>query len=349
MKEDNTFPNILVSIEHPADVNFYKNAIDLLNKKNINTHLIVRPRGRLVQIIEKEYPNMSCTPISRYYSTLLGKIFGLLEKNIKFISFLRKNKIDAVTGFADFCVAQAAQILRKPSVLFTDDYEYKPGFYLAKFSATRLVIPASIPVAGKNIVKFNGFKELAYLHPNYFKPNENVLKEYGLKQNAYVFIREISGTSLNYKSSNSILFDLLPYLSDMGFDLLLSLENKSLEEKLENKCTILREPVHDIHSLIKYAALTISSGDTIPRESCLVGTPAIYTGRRDMCVNKELIEMGCMFKVNDIPETLNTVKNIVENNLDKKVEESIRQAIKQKWDDTTEVIVDNLMSTWRVH
>ena len=64
-----------------------------------------------------------------------------------------------------------------------------------------------------------------------------------------------------------------------------------------------------------------------------------------MCVNKELIEMGCMFKVNDVQETLNTVNDIFENDLKKGVERTIRHAIKHEWDDTTEVIVENLVNS----
>jgi predicted glycosyltransferase len=121
------------------------------------------------------------------------------------------------------------------------------------------------------------------------------------------------------------------------------LNNKSLIERFKKNCIILEEPVEDIYSLLKFAALTISSGDTMARESCLVGTPTIYTGGRDMYVNKELIRKECMFKVDDIEQVPITVKYILENDMKKHIERIIGHAIKHEWEDTTEIIIENLI------
>jgi len=53
------------------------------------------------------------------------------------------------------------------------------------------------------------------------------------------------------------------------------------------------------------------------RESCLVGTPAIYTGKRDMLVNREFIKKSCMFKVNNINDLNIIIKKIIENDIRK--------------------------------
>jgi len=62
-----------------------------------------------------------------------------------------------------------------------------------------MVVPNFFPSKG-NVLKYNGFKELAYLHPNYFVPNKKILEDYDLEQDKYVFIREVSKGSLNYKN-----------------------------------------------------------------------------------------------------------------------------------------------------
>ena len=81
------------------------------------------------------------------------------------------------------------------------------------------------------------------------------------------------------------------------------------------------------------------------RESCLVGTPAIYTGGRDMAINNELIKRSCMFKVNDEKYIKDTIKYLIEANIKKEVEAKINQAIKEEWVDTTQVILDVLLGT----
>ena len=45
---------IIVDVYHPADVNFYKNAINIFEKRGIEVELTVRPRGELISILQKE-------------------------------------------------------------------------------------------------------------------------------------------------------------------------------------------------------------------------------------------------------------------------------------------------------
>lgn len=338
--------NIVIDFLHPADINFYKNAIYHLQKKGINISVIIRPRENIIDIFKKELPNIPFKSIGKHYSSLLPKIYGIIERDLELLFHLRKIDFDAVTSFSGFYIAQASHILRKPSVLFYDDYEYKLNFNLCKFSASRFVImPKTIPVTGKNIIKYKSLKELAYLHPRYFKPNKKILEQYKLRPQEYVFIRETAKTSLNYKSSSAKLLEITDYLKELGFQIVVSLENKSLIERFKENCIILKEPVEDIYSLLSFAALTISSGDTMARESCLVGTPTIYTGGRDMYANDELIRKDCMFKVEDIEKVPITINYILENDLKKEVEKTIRRGIKYDWDDTTEVIVENLVNS----
>jgi predicted glycosyltransferase len=195
-------------------------------------------------------------------------------------------------------------------------------------------------------MKYDGFKELAYLHPRYFTPDVSCLSEYDLKPNGYVFIREVANTTVNYRGLEmGELSRICPHLKDAGFKIVLSLENKKLRDRFESECVILDEPVTDIYSLLHFAALTISSGDTMARESCLVGTPAIYTGGRIMPVNTELENRKCLFRVTGEQQILSTVSDILENDLKQLTEKVISEAIESEWEDTTEVIVNCLLST----
>lgn len=332
---------LIIDIYHPADINFYKNAINKLSKKNVEVELIVRPRGKLVPILQKELPNLPLKIIGTYHNSTKVKILGYIKRELELINYLSRIDFDVTTAFGSQ-ICRPSRILGKPSVAFYDDFEYKSNFYLCKYSSTRYVIPDYIPSFGRNIVKYKGLKELAYLHPKYFKPAKKILDDYNLKSNEYVFIREIANTSLNYRTASSRLHEIIPFLREMGFDVVVSLEDLSIKEKFKD-CIILNEPVDDIYSLLNFASLTVSSGDTMARESCLVGTPTIYTGSRDMSVNKELIEKECMYKVDNIMDIIPTVKKIVDNDYKGKNRDIIDYNIKHEWDDVTEVIVKNIM------
>ncbi|RLE03299.1 MAG: hypothetical protein DRI99_05075 [Candidatus Aminicenantes bacterium] len=333
---------ILIDILHPADINFFKNAINVLNKRGVDSTIIMRPRGKMIEILKSELPNMQFTPVGKYYTSTSGKLFGIATRNLNLILFLRKNNFDLCTSYG-FFVGIASRFYRTPSVIFADDYEYKSTFYLSKFCGDYFVIPSCILATGKNILKYKGFKELAYLHPNYFKPDRKVLEQYGIAPNNYVFIREVSRASLNYKNMQPMdLPEVIRSLNYSGLDVVLSLEDKTRADSLKDKCIILEEPVDDIFSLMHFALFTISSGDSMARESCLVGTPTIYTGGRDMVINKELIERGCMFKVDNKQQLNTAIENIIENDIKKETMAIIERAIKHEWMDTTEVILDIL-------
>lgn len=338
--------SVIVDIGHYPHVNFYKHAIKALTGKNINVHVILRSRGNLVSIFEKECTHMPYILIGAHKRNIFGKMIGIVERDIAFLKYLRKIEFDVGTGFGSINIAHTTRFFGKPSVLFGDDSEYKLAYYLGNFLATIDVRPSHVPAYGKNLLKYPGFKELAYLHPNHFNPDKKALEPYDLNPYEYVFIREVSSASLNYrKLEMGNLSKILNYLKQMDLKILLSIEDKSLANLFKDHCIILKEPVEDIHSLLHFAAFTLSSGDSMARESCLVGTPAIYTGGRDMAINTELIKRSCMFKVEDEKSIKNTIDYIISNNIKQEVEAKINQAIKEEWMDTTQVILDVLLGT----
>jgi predicted glycosyltransferase len=338
--------SVFVAIGHYPHVNFYKNAIQELKRRGIEIKLIVQPRGNLTAIVEHEI-GLPFKSIGHHQSALYQKAINLLFNDIKTFSYVIKNSCDVATGVCGGIeLAHATFICRKPSVIFEDDIEQRLVYYLYKPFATRIVVPHHVPAKGHNILKYNGFKELAYLHPNYFIPREDVLKEYGLGPESYVFIREVSNTTTNYYGlKEGSLAKICPELRTMGFDIVLSLENKTLKNLYKDYCTILQEPVSDIHSLMHYAAFTIASGDSMSRESCLLGTPAIYTGGRNMSINSELEKMGCLLRCEpEKQQILTLASKILKNNLKARTKQIIGEAMATEWEDTTQVIINNLLA-----
>lgn len=276
--QKNNEPSVIVDITHSPHVNLYKNAIKILMKNNFVVNVALRPRGRLISIFKKECPDVPYFIIGHHRKNITGKMLDLIERDVGLYKYFRKNRFDIGTG-GGINLTHIAPLLGKPSVMFIDDIEYKLTYYLYKPFATYVVIPWHIPASGGNVLKYSGFRELAYLHPDYFKPNESALEQYNLDPYEYVFIREVSSASLNYRNMEmGRLTKILDHLKRKGLKILLSIEDKSLVHLFKKDCIIIEEPIEDIHSLLKYALFTVSSGDSMARESCLVGTPTIYTG-----------------------------------------------------------------------
>ena len=76
------------------------------------------------------------------------------------------------------------------------------------------------------------------------------------------------------------------------------------------------------------------------REASLMGTPCIYTGRRDMYMNKHLIDIGVMFKEDTLENTINRIGKLVISNNKKSCRKLVLSKIENNWDDTTELILN---------
>ena len=331
---------LLFDINHPVDINFFKNAIACLKNENHDIYIIYRNRGALELILKYELGEYSITSIGEHRKGFLNKIIYQFKRDFQIVPFIKKKKIDIVICFGPTS-ALAAKICKIPYLAFDDDFEYKIPFYHANYLCKRHIYPDFIQYSNSRTYKYHGFKELAYINPKYFNPSKKILKEYKLKGEDYVFIREIANVSLNYKENKSILKGLIKKIEDRGLKVILSLEDKSLKKYYEKDCIILKEPVSDIYSLLYFALFAVSSGDTVARETSLMGVPTIYTGGRVMAVNSELIKKGLLYDISNLKEVENFVDklDIKQKNVNRQKANTL---INDKWDDTTKVILSHV-------
>ncbi len=330
--------NILFDINHPVDINFFKNTISNLKEKGCDIIVLFRSRGKLEDILRFELKDVTIKRFGNHKKNLISKILYQLIRDFQVYFFLKKNKIDLIVSFGATS-AIAARLAQIPYLAFDDDYEYKIPFYHANWFATKHIYPDFIPFSSSKSIKFHGFKELAYLHPDYLKISPEALSEYGLEPEKYVFIREIANVSLNYKEKSSMLSSIIKLIKEKGYKIVLSLEDKNNEKLYNSNCIILKEPIKDIYSLIFHAKYCISSGDTVARESALLGVPTIYTGGREMLVNNSLISLGLINKADDLNSVLNLL-NDIDNGSKINHRSLLNELILEKWDNTTDVILD---------
>ncbi|MDP8200855.1 MAG: DUF354 domain-containing protein [Candidatus Tenebribacter burtonii] len=333
--------NILFDLNHPVDVNFFKSTILILKEQGHRIIITYRSRGKLQKIVDYELSDLNSTPIGKHYKRFLSKFFGQLIRDLLMFRFQRKNKIELSVCFGP-TNAISSWFNRIPYLAFEDDVEYKIPFYHANIFATRHIMPDYINFSNKRTWKYKGFKELAYLYPGTFRANKNSLKKLNLIESDYVFIREISNVSLNYKEENKSIIDIVSYIVNKGKKVVISLEDDDLKKVLEDKCIVLKEPVEDLYSILKYAQFALSSGDTMAREACLLGTPCIYTGGREMVMNNELIEIEIMYKEDSVESIFERIDLLINNSVSQELSNKINVKIENEWADTTEVILEHI-------
>jgi predicted glycosyltransferase len=337
---------ILINIGHLAQFNFYKNAIIEL-AKNHQVFVTYLKRGKLPVIIENEFcdiQNVEKKAIGRHRG---NKISILVEANFvaifKAAMLIFKFKPDVVIG-NNYIASVGANFFHIPTCTFNDDPERgKISLRLLSLLSNILYLP--FYPEKKNIKSMNALKEWAYLSPKYFHPNINVLDVYKLKPKEYLFAREVSTGTFNYAGQEQGLIESLSQAFPKNFPIVLSLEDKKLKHLYPKNWIILEEPVTNIHSLIFYSKVLVSSGDSMAREAAQLGVPSIYCGFRAMHANNILINKGILFHKQK-QEVLLVLDNILNDDpiID---QDKFREALFHDWDDLTQLIITEALKNYK--
>jgi len=128
---------------------------------------------------------------------LPGKISLPLEwvdRTYKITKIGKNFNADIYIGVLNPAITFSAWVNRKQSLTLNDTEHMKFAKKITYPFTDYILTPSSY---GENIgrqqIRYNGYHELAYLHPNYFTPNPAVLEELDLKvDNPFIILRFVS-------------------------------------------------------------------------------------------------------------------------------------------------------------
>jgi uncharacterized protein len=189
---------------------------------------------------------------------------------------VEKFQPDVFLGAGSIRAAHVACLMSKPSIALEDTEHCKEQHLLyVPFTNTILTPSCFKGTLGKKQIRYNGYHELAYLHPNYFTPNPEVLHELGLSESElYIVMRFVSWEASHDIGQHGICNkkDLVKMLEKHGKVFITS--EAKLDSELEKyKIKLSPEKLHD---LLYYATLYIGEGATTASECAVLGTHAIY-------------------------------------------------------------------------
>jgi predicted glycosyltransferase len=332
------YKKVIVDFTHVPHINLLRNVIDYLNLKKIKVDIICLNRGKNLKIARKEFPSNDIFVIGKHRGNLPSII---IEANIirfyEIIKFLSKKKYDIGLSAGSFMLGFGLKLFNIPNIQFYDDPENKKNMILQQLSATGLFYP-ELPDLPCNIQTFRGLKEWAYLSPKYFHPDISKLAQYNVEPKSYIFIREVSVGTSNYVNQESRLILKIAKRIPSKHKVLLSLEDKKARKKYPQNWVILKEPLSDIHSLMYYSRIVISSGDSMAREGAMLGVPSIYCGIREMAANKVMIDKGMLFH-KDVKEVPQFIDRIINNDIKIEEQDKFRKRLEDEWVDVTEFII----------
>jgi len=330
---------ILVDIYHLPQYNFFKNTILSLDPSEVDIYCV--NRGKLLPVIQHELPQYNVTSIGdyKYNKGMFSMIFKIiLPRILGLYRATSSNKYRFIIT-AHYQANFVGKLRGIPNVALIDDPR-RFVFPLLKFSADEVYLP---PFESRfNGVKhFNALKEWSYLSPKYFSPEPSILDDYGLEQKKYIFIREVSTDTSNYLAQNQGLILSVSKHFPSTIKVVLSVENKEAIPHYPKNWIVLNEPVTDIHSLMYFSQVVISSGDSMAREGAMLGVPSIYAGIRDMPANRIMIKKGMLIKVEQ-EDIVGTLLKILNGELTFMEQDNVRELLLNEWDNVTKLVLDKL-------
>ena len=324
---------ILIDIKHPAQLNLFKGLAKELQTEGWDVTISYLERGKLPKIIHREYNDFSQkVAVGKSNGTRWSILWdGNIIRTLDFFKLIYKKKFNITVAASSIPLAYASYFTSTPIIQFYDDPERKSVNRINGFFSSKLFFPPIVEATNK-IDTFNCLKEWSYLSPARFTADKEVLKEYNLEEHNYIFIREVSNKSFNYYNQVDAIVGSIANKISPDIKVILSLEDKSLAYLYPVDWIILEEPVSDIHSLIYYSKLVVSSGDSMAREGAMLGVPSIYCGIRQMKANDILIDEGLLHH-KPMDDSISVINDFIARPFDETFQVNVREKLKNKWDD----------------
>lgn len=267
--------NILIDIAHPAHVHLVRNTNFELMKRGHKVYVTVRNIPTAIELLDKY--NIPYLKLGGKKDSFRGKIFWQILYNLKMWQLVISKKIDIGFG-TSITLPQISRLTKMKSIVLDDDDDViEPLFVLYAHTFANVVLsPACTQRATKKNIPYNGYHELAYLHPNYFTPNASILSEIGVKEGDTFFLLRfnafkahhdvgVQGLSLENKR------ELIDYLEKRG-RVFITTERCIDDEFMKYQLLISPEKVH---SLLYYATMFIGDSQTMTSEAAIMGVPAV--------------------------------------------------------------------------
>jgi hypothetical protein len=273
---------ILIDILHPAHVHFFRNFHDEMAGRGHELCITARDKDRSVDLL-REY-GLPYQQISAQQQGG-GLAVEMVRRTGRLLGVMRTFRPDVLTGIMGPSIAVAGRIRRVPAVVFYDtEFAVQTNRFVYPL-AHSVCTPDCYQgrVRGRH-VPYAGYHELAYLHPNRFRPDPDRLAAFGVSPDEpYAVVRFVSWQAVHDRRERGLTSaqkrNLIEVLRARGWRVLISSEAPLPPDLAEFQ---LAGPVEQIHHLLAYAQLIVGESATMSSEAAVLGVPAVFiatTGR----------------------------------------------------------------------
>ena len=270
---------ILFYFGHPAQFHFAKHTISNLKTHGHEVLLLLKSKDILEDLVrEQGWDYINIQPKVRKNSKI-SIATASMQRTVRVLREARSFGADIMIG-TDASIAQAALILRKPSLtVLEDDVEIIPR--LAKVTypfSTAIVVPEECNVGKWSAKKlgYPGYMKLAYLHPRYFQRQEIDALRVLPSSKPYCLVRLAKLTAHHDDHVAGIDASQLEKIFAMarayGLEVYVNSEN-DMSDSLKTYQLNMASAV--IHQILANATLLVSDSQSMTMEAAMLGVPSL--------------------------------------------------------------------------
>jgi predicted glycosyltransferase len=265
---------LLVDIGHPAHVHFFKHFVWQMGKKGHEILIAAKDKEVSLQLLDAY--GLKYVGTGSYRKGLALKAIDMLRIDWSTFKVAKRFRPDILISQGSPNAAHVSWLLRKPHIAFENTEHSREQYYLyAPFTKTICTPSCFKRDLGSKQIRYDGCKELAYLHPDYFTPDPEVLAEQGLGiGDRYVVLRFISWSASHDFGHSGLSLDLKRQLIRVLSSRARVVITSEAALPAEFEPYRMAVPPEKIHSLLYYATMYVGEGGTMATEAAVLGTPA---------------------------------------------------------------------------
>ena len=269
---------ILVYLGHPAHFHNYKNTISALKSHGHEVEVLIKKKDILEDLLKNAgIPYHNILEEGRK-NTRIGITIGILKQTLRIDRFCRSFHPDILTG-SSVENSFVGPFRHLPVInIGEDDASVVPSYARLTYPGASVILCPQSCDCGKwdyKAVKYPGYQELGYLHPENFTPDSSIVKKYFDLDTPY-FLMRFSGLTAHHDVgirgiNNSIAQKLIDIMKPHGRVFITS--ERPLTPELD-QYRIAINPL-DIHHVMAFADLYIGDSQTMAAEAGVLGVPFI--------------------------------------------------------------------------
>ncbi|MBN1159470.1 MAG: DUF354 domain-containing protein [Bacteroidales bacterium] len=295
---------VLIDINHPSHSHVFNHLFSELEDSGYKLFITSKNKEYTHRLL-KEY-KITFINTGNPQNLLISKILKGLLCIFKIGWLIFYYNIDVVLSMESPYAVIAAWICGRSSITIADTETAGLIHRITGPLSTVMIVPECFQKKiSQNQVSFKGYKELAYLHPDRFRPDKNVLAQNGIQvDKPYAIIRFVAFRAMHDRGhsgfSNANKMRLVTVLSEY-MDVYITSE---IQLPLELEKYKLKINPADIHHIMAFASLFAGESMTMSAEAAVLGVPAICLNEMELGYISELADKyGLIFKYNSSPES----------------------------------------------